>query len=723
VAVSPSRTVSDDKATGRDASAEGGFDFLSDEAPAKQSRGPRSAADTPVGDDDFTDFDLEPAMSRRPPARSSIGSLATRSKKKKKGLPSWAIPAIVAASVAIIGGIGYAVYLNSNPGPKNHVVAAEKTKGDPTKPKVEENKTPVLTIDWPENQRAGASLFVDGKKTDIPTTGAIQIPLPPSNRQYEFRLERKGFEPKEFRRASSEDDQAYVVKEWDSTVQGNDLEQDFEVAKKSAGEHNKNVMIIFDASDAKESKFASQRFGEAVLLRHEFTDKAKQEYVCVYIDNLQNGDPSHRVLDAARNQELTDKFKITVFPTVVVTDPKGRPFGVMDGYTLNGVNAFLELMTKWDADNKILTKLLAKVDALSSGTGEADSIGGMLDFLEMNDLDRFYRPAVEKLTARLPAGGRAVSKTTAALWLERFRLATKNPDQVKQLVAKFDDWKKNRTFKDKDLAAELHLAAAYVLAQLDLRKEAEQKCKEALACDPHSPELRSLAEQIKEAISGEPGKPVEMPAGSGSGYCIAQGNYVLTNHHVIHDAKKIRVHLNGNMTRYPAKLIADNETGDMALLKIDLPADKSLVPIPLAPSGLNIGEDVCAMGFPGVMAQNITLTLTKGIISTIPGADDTDGFVGTDCKVNPGNSGGPLCNFQGCVAGMVTAKSHTTEKEDSYGLAIPVDRLRVFLMQHLPPDVRKQLPPPKTANYRLADLAKIVAPSVVYIENLQTMQR
>jgi hypothetical protein len=47
----------------------------------------------------------------------------------------------------------------------------------------------------------------------------------------------------------------------------------------------------------------------------------------------------------------------------------------------------------------------------------------------------------------------------------------------------------------------------------------------------------------------------------------------------------------------------------------------------------------------------------------------------------------------------------------------------VFLMQHLPPDVRKQLPPPKTANYRLADLAKIVAPSVVYIENLQTMQR
>ena len=80
------------------------------------------------------------------------------------------------------------------------------------------------------------------------------------------------------------------------------------------------------------------------------------------------------------------------------------------------------------------------------------------------------------------------------------------------------------------------------------------------------------------------------------------------------------------------------------------------MPIPLAATGVKIGEDVCAMGFPGVMGQNITLTLTKGVVSTVPGPDDEEGFIGTDCKVNPGNSGGPLCNFSGSIAGMVTAQ-------------------------------------------------------------------
>ena len=77
---------------------------------------------------------------------------------------------------------------------------------------------------------------------------------------------------------------------------------------------------------------------------------------------------------------------------------------------------------------------------------------------------------------------------------------------------------------------------------------------------------------------------------------MAQGNYVLTNHHVIEDAKKIKVHLNGEKERYPAQVIADDETGDMALLKIDLPAGKTLRPIPLADTGLKIGEDVLRHG-------------------------------------------------------------------------------------------------------------------------------
>jgi S1-C subfamily serine protease len=78
-------------------------------------------------------------------------------------------------------------------------------------------------------------------------------------------------------------------------------------------------------------------------------------------------------------------------------------------------------------------------------------------------------------------------------------------------------------------------------------------------------------------------------------------------------------------------LIADDEAGDMALLKIELPAARKLVPIPLSETGVKIGEDVCALGFPGVMSESITLTLTKGVVSTLPAPDDDDGYIATDC--------------------------------------------------------------------------------------------
>jgi hypothetical protein len=329
---------------------------------------------------------------------------------------------------------------------------------------------------------------------------------------------------------------------------------------------------------------------------------------------------------------------------------------------------------------------------------------------------------MKELTARLPKGEeRAVTKKQFERWMRQFELAMRNPDEAKKVVDAFDQWKKTRTFKDHDMAAKLHLIACVVLARLgtDHRKEAAEKCKEGLAFEPHDPMVRSMLEQASQALTGERG---ELPVGSGTGFFIAQGNYVLTNHHVIHGAKKIKVHLNGEKEKYSAKLIADNEGGDMALLKLELPAGRILAPIPLAATGVKIGEDVCALGFPGVMSQNITLTLTKGIVSTLPGPDNSEGFIATDCKVNPGNSGGPLCNFSGGIAGMVTRKSHISSKEDSYGLVIPVDRLRKFLTENLPPDGRK-LPPvsARAANLKLSDLAEIVAPSVVYIENLKEM--
>ncbi len=103
-----------------------------------------------------------------------------------------------------------------------------------------------------------------------------------------------------------------------------------------------------------------------------------------------------------------------------------------------------------------------------------------------------------------------------------------------------------------------------------------------------------------------------MPRGSGSGFCIAEGNYIMTNHHVIAEAKEIKVHLNGEEERYPAHLVVDDAEGDMAVLKVDLPADKKLKPIPFAAKDVKIGDEVCVFGWPGMLSDNSWSTLTNG---------------------------------------------------------------------------------------------------------------
>jgi S1-C subfamily serine protease len=77
------------------------------------------------------------------------------------------------------------------------------------------------------------------------------------------------------------------------------------------------------------------------------------------------------------------------------------------------------------------------------------------------------------------------------------------------------------------------------------------------------------------------------------------------------------------------------------------------------------------------------LKLTTGVVSATPEAGEDNMYL-LDCRINPGNSGGPLCDRQGRVLGMVTAKSSISQDVDSYGMAIPSDVLQQFLQSHIP---------------------------------------
>jgi serine protease Do len=155
----------------------------------------------------------------------------------------------------------------------------------------------------------------------------------------------------------------------------------------------------------------------------------------------------------------------------------------------------------------------------------------------------------------------------------------------------------------------------------------------------------------------------------GSGVILDKSGYILTNNHVVDQASKIQVQLNGDTTKYTAKLIGTDEESDLAVIKID--AGKELPFAKLGNSdGVQVGDWVLAIGSP----FGLNATVTAGIIS----AKDRSGmgrqfqrFLQTDAAINPGNSGGPLVDMAGQVIGINTAILTGGRGYEGVGFAMP----------------------------------------------------
>lgn len=170
--------------------------------------------------------------------------------------------------------------------------------------------------------------------------------------------------------------------------------------------------------------------------------------------------------------------------------------------------------------------------------------------------------------------------------------------------------------------------------------------------------------------------------GSGSGVIIATDGYIVTNNHVIADAKEIEITLNDNR-KYKATVVGTDPSTDIAVLKIEA---KNLTALPLGNSdNLNIGEWVLAVGNP----FNLTSTVTAGIVSAKArnlnmiengksgnGLAPIESFIQTDAAVNPGNSGGALVNTNGELIGINTAIASQTGSYSGYSFAVPVNLVK-----------------------------------------------
>ncbi|MDO9313111.1 MAG: trypsin-like peptidase domain-containing protein [Burkholderiaceae bacterium] len=174
---------------------------------------------------------------------------------------------------------------------------------------------------------------------------------------------------------------------------------------------------------------------------------------------------------------------------------------------------------------------------------------------------------------------------------------------------------------------------------------------------------------------GLPGFPGRFPQGDvpfkgqGSGFIISSDGLILTNAHVVRDAKEVTVKLS-DRREFKAKVLGADGTTDVAVLRID---ETNLPVVRLGNvQQLEVGDPVLAIGSPFGFDQ----TATQGIVSakgrSLPG-DSAVPFIQTDAAVNPGNSGGPLFDGSGAVVGINAQIYSRSGGFQGLSFAIPIN--------------------------------------------------
>lgn len=176
-------------------------------------------------------------------------------------------------------------------------------------------------------------------------------------------------------------------------------------------------------------------------------------------------------------------------------------------------------------------------------------------------------------------------------------------------------------------------------------------------------------------------------SGYGSGVIFTEDGYILTNEHVVRDAAKVEVIVNdyydaSKTHSYVAEVLGSDKASDVAVIKIT--RDEKFIPAKLGNSDtLKVGQDVCAIGNPGITADIMfDHTLTRGIISGLNRVCLSEGYslslIQTDTAINSGNSGGGLFDMYGNVIGVVNSKI-IADTYEGLGFALTINEAKPIM--------------------------------------------
>ncbi len=225
----------------------------------------------------------------------------------------------------------------------------------------------------------------------------------------------------------------------------------------------------------------------------------------------------------------------------------------------------------------------------------------------------------------------------------------------------------------------------------------------------------TAAKKIPDALKERATEAPDRPRGSGTGFFISDDGFLVTNEHVVHNARAIRlVTSDGTIDAKVVQVDADN---DLALLK----ATGKFSPLPIAASrAVRLGSTVATIGFPDPTLQGFAPKLAKGEIAALSGAGDSPRYFQISVPVQPGNSGGALVDEHGNVVGVVSAKLSASVAlaisgalPENVNYAVKSSFLLSFLESV--PAISAKLKAPRTSDRRFEDVVKSAQDAAVLV--------
>lgn len=188
--------------------------------------------------------------------------------------------------------------------------------------------------------------------------------------------------------------------------------------------------------------------------------------------------------------------------------------------------------------------------------------------------------------------------------------------------------------------------------------------------------VQSTSHSSKSDESAPERRRPDVPQGSGSGVIIDKKGTIITNQHVVSDAKEVEVRLS-DKRKFIGKVVGKDNDTDVAVVKIEATSDLPYLPIGDS-TKVKVGQWAIAVGNPFGLEGTVTLGVISATGRESVNLSRYEDFIQTDASINPGNSGGPLLNLKGEVIGLNTAIINFAQ---GIGFAIPSNMVQDVVTQ------------------------------------------